>query len=86
MREIHFADHLEKEVASILDQKGIHYIHESEGNGSTIDFYLPGYDVFIEVKQFHAERVLKQLSSKDNVILIQGKKSLSFLKAALSVQ
>jgi hypothetical protein len=83
MRKIHFSDHLEKEVAEVLESKGIDFVHESEGNSSNLDFYLPAYDVFIEVKQFHSDRVVKQLASKDNVIVIQGKKSIAFLKSIL---
>lgn len=82
-KEIHYSDWLEKEVAELLTKRGIDFIHESQNNGSNLDFYLPSYDVYIEVKQYHTDRVINQLSKKDNVILIQGKKSISFLKAIL---
>jgi hypothetical protein len=82
-KEIHYSDHLEREVGELLNEIGISFIHESQNNGSNLDFYLPSYDVYIEVKQLHTEIVVHQLSKRDNVILIQGKKSIQFLKAIL---
>lgn len=37
-----------------------------------LDFYLPEFDVHIEVKQFHSDRIAEQMSRVDNVIVIQG--------------
>jgi hypothetical protein len=83
MTKIHFADNLEKEIAELLDIMKINYIHESVNNGSSLDFYLPDFNVYIEVKQFHTDRSLRQLVSRDNIILIQGKGSVEFLKAII---
>lgn len=83
MRKIHFADHLEKKVAEALDEVGIEFVHESENKEQVLDFYLPFFDVFIEIKQFHTDRISKQMSSKDNVIAIQGVKSVELLRAML---
>lgn len=79
MRQIHFADHLEKRVAQALDECGIEFVHESENKEQILDFYLPFFDVYIEVKQYNTDRIAKQMSSKDNVIAIQGKKSVELL-------
>jgi len=79
MSIIYYSDWLEKEIGEILESKGIEFIHESQNNGSNLDFYLPKFDVYIEVKQYYSERIIKQISSRDNVILIQGKKSLEFI-------
>lgn len=76
-------DSLEKRVADILDKKGIKYIHESEGENQRLDFFLPDFNIFIEVKQFSTPRSSDQLASQDNVILIQGKKSIVFLENML---
>lgn len=81
MRKIHFADHLEKSVAEFLESKNINFIHESEG--AALDFYLPDHKIHIEVKQYHTDRTLKQLSRHGDVILIQGKNSVKFLNALL---
>lgn len=83
MRKIHFADHLEKKVAQALDDVEIEFIHESENKEQVLDFYLPFFDVFIEVKQFHTDRISKQMSSKDNVIAVQGTKSVNLLVTML---
>jgi myo-inositol-1-phosphate synthase len=80
---IHFGDDLEKQVADLLIERGVKFLHESQynkGQDRVLDFYLPDFDVYIEVKQFHTERSSGQLSSQDNVILIQGRKSIEFLK------
>lgn len=79
MRTIHFSDHLEKQIAQAFDEVGIEYIHESENGEQDLDFYLPFFDVYIEVKQFHADRIARQMSSKDNVIAVQGRKSVELL-------
>ncbi|MCY1374892.1 hypothetical protein D9M68_551420 [compost metagenome] len=82
----HISDFLEQSVADILAFHKIKFIHESENNKSNLDFYLPDFDVYIEVKQYHSDRVLKQLSGKEDIILIQGKKSISMLKELLKWQ
>ena len=79
MRKIHFADHLEKKIAEALESAGIEFIHENEIAEQFLDFYLPAYDVFIEVKQFHAERIGRQMGYADNVIAVQGSKAVDFL-------
>lgn len=79
MREIHFSDHLEKKVAEALEEVGIEFIHESESKEQALDFYLPRFDVFIEIKQFHADRISRQMLSRDNVIAVQGMKSVNLL-------
>ena len=84
LNTIHSKDHLELAVAEMLLDLKINFIHESQNNGSNLDFYLPDFDVFIEVKQFHTDRVNKQLTSQENVILIQGKKSIEMLKKLLT--
>lgn len=83
MRQLHFADHLEKKLATALDEVGIEFIHESENKEQDLDFYLPFFDVYIEVKQFHADRIARQMSSKDNVIAVQGMKSVELLVTML---
>lgn len=71
-------DPVEAIVADALDDAGIDYIHESERNGvyQNVDFYLPGYDIWIECKAFPCgKRVAKQLADKENIILIQGREA-----------
>ena len=76
----HITNPQEIQIKEILESKGIDYVHESQNNGSRLDFYIPKYNVYIEVKQYYSERSNSQLSSQDNVILIQGKDAISFFK------
>lgn len=79
-------DPFEIRVENILKKNGIKYIHESERNGidQRLDFYIPEFDVYIECKQMHSERSISQLGSAENVILIQGDKSILFLEQIIS--
>jgi len=84
MRKIHFADHLEKKIAEALESAGIEFIHESEIAEQFLDFYLPAYDVFIEVKQFYTVRITKQMNYEDNIIAVQGSKAVEILTDILN--
>jgi hypothetical protein len=77
----HFADYLELAVARNLTRLNIRFIHESENKSQMLDFYLPDNDVYIEVKQFHTERVINQLASQENVILLQGRKAIHYFNS-----
>ena len=79
MRKIYFTDHLEEAIAKALETAGIDYVHESESKEQGLDFYLPKFDVYLEVKQYHADRISRQMATQDNVIAIQGMRSLKFL-------
>lgn len=83
MNNINTSDSLELAVATFLQQRGIDFTHESQSKDQVLDFYLPAYDVYIEVKKYHTPRVEKQLASQDNVILVQGVKALEFLTKSL---
>ncbi len=83
MRHINFSDDLERRVAIILDRNNIEFLHESEVDDQRLDFYLPNYGVYIEVKRFDSARTSTQLSSQENIILIQGRQSINFLEKLL---
>ncbi len=74
-----YGDATEKAVAGFLQEKDIRFFHESEQTDLHLDFYLPDFDVYIEVKRFPTNRTARQLSTADNVILVQGVKSVRFL-------
>lgn len=63
-------DPLEAQVALALDCAGIKY--EKEKAPSHLDFYLPKYGIYIEVKSFHTARTNEQLKREHNVIVLQG--------------
>lgn len=73
---------LEDAIRTTLRDCGIAFIEE-ENNPTRLDFYLPDYDVHIEVKGGHSERSGEQLSRAHNVILVQGVKSVRLLCLAL---
>lgn len=69
---------LEVAIENILKARGLKYTCNQR-----LDFYLPDYDMYIEVKEYPSERSSAQLESQENVILIQGKKSVEFFKDLL---
>lgn len=72
-----YVDHLEAAVGNALESKGIEFTHESE-EAIGADFFLPHQNLFIEVKQFYSDRIVKQIMDKDNVIVLQGKRAVDF--------
>jgi hypothetical protein len=80
-----FSDHLEKQLADCLKAAQVQYRHESLVPGQRLDFYLPDFDVYIEVKQFYSDRLTEQLKAHDNVILLQGRKAVDAFARCLSL-
>lgn len=67
-------DPMESKLAAILDGLGVSYVRDDAVSG--LDFYLPDYDLYIGVKQFHSDRIAEQMARRPNVIAIQGMESL----------
>lgn len=63
-------DPVEEIVAEGLRRAEIEF--RVDDNVSGLDFYLPGLDVYIEVKQHHSARIAEQMSRRPNVIAVQG--------------
>lgn len=59
---------LELEIEQALIDAGIKFKCEQR-----LDFFLPDFNVYVEVKKFHSDRSASQLASQDNVILVQGR-------------
>ena len=78
------ADPLEDAAAALLDELGVRY--ERDDNVSGLDFKLLDYPVYVEVKQFHSERIADQMSRVRNVIVIQGTESLEVLRALFAAE
>lgn len=73
-------DPMEQLIADALSEAGIDYARGGEpGNASRLDFYLPLYDIHIEVKRLHTPRVAEQMSRAENVIVAQGKEAVEML-------
>ena len=71
-------DPMELMIAEALDAAGISYVHEAS-NPSKLDFKLLDIGVEIEVKQFHSDRIAKQMARVDNVIVAQGRGAVELL-------
>lgn len=71
-------DPCENIVAAALDRRGLRYEREvpiGRKNGKTrsaIDFFLPDLNLYIECKQMHSERSIRQMEGLGDAILIQG--------------
>lgn len=83
MRQI--SDPIELMIAQSLNMANIEYIHESERTGipqlpgqRNLDFEIPAWKIFIEVKQFHTDRIADQIKGFENVIVIQGIEAARF--------
>lgn len=66
-------DPMESAFQKACDDAGIECCRDDNYKGcSGLDFYLPGHDVYVEVKQMHTPRIAEQMSRKDNIIVLQG--------------
>ena len=63
---------IESKIRDGLEQANITYVDEHDGRSKGLDFYLPDFDVHIECKQFHSEKISEQMSRSGNIIAIQG--------------
>lgn len=78
--QLKFVSPLEKKLAQALDRLDIAYIYESEDEAQELDFWLPDYKIFVEVKwkmsKNNPGRVMNQLKKHTNTILVQGRQSV----------
>ncbi len=63
-------DPMESATERVLIDAGIAWTRDDAKSG--LDFYLPDYDVYVEVKRYHTDRIAEQMSRRPNVIAIQG--------------
>jgi hypothetical protein len=56
-------DPIENAMAMLLSKYGIEYTRPEHdaADPTTLDFYLPAFRLYIEVKQFHTDRIAGQL-------------------------
>lgn len=83
-RKINYSDHLEKKVGETLQDCGIEFTHDSEVPYKQLDFNLTNSNIHIEIKQYHSDRIAKQMGQFNNVIALQGAKSVQFFCDLLS--
>ena len=78
------ADPMERIIEQALNEAGIIFVTDQGGaNETRLDFYLPTYDVAIEVKRFYSARTSEQMARAPNVIVAQGETAIRFLAAAI---
>lgn len=58
-------DPIELAMVALLERSGIPYTRPDRqpDNPNNMDFYLSEHDIYIEVKQFHSDRITKQLAT-----------------------
>lgn len=71
-------DPMESMLAAALDDSGIRYLSDVR-NPSGLDFKLLDSGIEIEVKQFHSDRIAKQMSRVPNVVAVQGATAVAWL-------
>lgn len=79
-------DPMEKIIREALDREGFDFVQDGGSGGAIakgLDFYLPDYELAIEVKQMHSPRISSQMERHKNVIAAQGKEAVAFLAAIL---
>ena len=66
-------DPMEARIILALKRAGIRFVQPQDEHAATgLDFYLPDHDLYIEVKQFHSDRIGRQMASAENVVVAQG--------------
>lgn len=72
------SDPMEQAIAEALTRAGILFVHEEEHlSEHPLDFYLPDFETYIEVKQFHSDRIGAQMAKAPNIIAVQGREAVS---------
>lgn len=61
---------MEKRFAEACLRYGIEAVDHDHESG--LDYYLPAFNTYVELKQFHSSRIAEQMSRRDAVIAIQG--------------
>ncbi len=68
---------MEQKIEDALVVTGIPF--ECGPNATTLDFWIPAWNLHIEVKQFHSERIGRQMAQAPNVIVAQGAAAVEWL-------
>lgn len=87
MNNLFASDPLERQVETALRHKKLQYVHESQSKEATqgLDFYLPTLGVHIEVKQFHTDRIARQMQQARDVVVLQGQQAVDFFCSLMAV-
>ena len=82
-------DPLEKAMAALLDEAGIPYVRPEivRSDPTTLDFYLPTIDLYVELKQWHSPRLADQIAKvpvASDVMILIGRNSVDRLKKLIA--
>jgi hypothetical protein len=69
---------LENQVAEALTKAGVRFVRDSE-ESKNLDFYLPDFNIYLEIKGGFTKRIANQCKRDANVIVVQGVKSTEFI-------
>ena len=61
--------------------------YRTDYNGRTahgLDFHLDDFDIAIEAKRFHSDRIADQMARHPNVIAVQGEAAVRFMAQLLA--
>ena len=69
---------MERMIEGALKAAGWDY-SRADSWPEALDFWVPCLGCFIEVKQFHSERIAGQMARAENVIVAQGREAVEAL-------
>ncbi|MCJ8334590.1 MAG: hypothetical protein MJH10_10155 [Epibacterium sp.] len=67
------SDPMERLLFDALTHAEIPFTMDPHPDNLGLDFYLPQEEVYVEVKQFHSDRIANQMARAPNVIALQGR-------------
>ena len=67
-------DPVETTLERAFNEAGIEY-RRADANPRHLDFYLPAFDLYVEVKRYHTDRTAKQMERVPDIVVIQGMKA-----------
>lgn len=83
MARLKSIDPMEQMIEDALLWVGEPYEHEVPVGNRRVDFYLPRKGLYIEVKQFHTNRISDQMVRCDNIIVAQGRQAVQTLASMI---
>lgn len=73
-------DPMEQIIERALVKAGVRFTTDMGGeNAHNLDFHLTDYNIAIEVKRFHSDRIYSQMDRHENILVAQGKPAVEML-------
>lgn len=74
---------MEEMVDRWLTTNGIPF-RRADAMKTRLDFFLPDFNVYIEVKRYHTPRINDQIERATDIIIVQGAASMRFLESLIT--